>query len=419
MPVLTKRLLDSAQPRAKEYFVWCSRLPRFGARIHPTGRKVFIAQVRVGRTIRRVKIGPYGPYTVEKARARAEEIIRAAAEGRDPQREKQAVREAITVAELCDKYLEAARAGLVTTRFKRPKRPSTVAIDEGRVSRHIKPLIGAIPARDLKRADVQRMADDIAAGKTAGAFKGKPRGLAVVTGGSGTAARVVELLGGIYSWAAKRDLVPDLSPAKGVDTAKGEARDRKFDRDELRALGRAIRQSKSTAAKAVRLIALTGLRRGEACRLRWPEVDELGRCLHLRVTKFRRSTRPLGKPALDVLRSMPRTEGVEWVFPRSDGLAGAEFKKPIAAIFCAADLDAQSQALRSTFASVAADLGFGDATIAELLGHSRRGVTERHYVRRSDPVMIAAADKVATAIAAALDADTASPAEVITLAERQ
>src|SRR5207244_3423920 len=117
----------------------------FGARVYPSGNKVFIAQVRVRRAIRRVKIGPYGPFTLDQARTRAEEIIRAAAEGRDPQREKQALREAITVAELCDRYLEAARAGLVMTRFKRPKRPSTVAIDEGRISRHIEPLIGAIP----------------------------------------------------------------------------------------------------------------------------------------------------------------------------------------------------------------------------------------------------------------------------------
>ena len=43
--------------------------------------------------------------------------------------------------------------------------------------------------------------------------------------------------------------------------------------------------------------------------------------------------------------------------------------------------------MRRTFASVAADMGYGDATIAELLGHARRGVTERHYMRRSDPVL--------------------------------
>src|SRR3712207_4867208 len=108
--------------------------------------------------------------TVEQARKQAEDIIRAAAEGRDPQQAKKACREAITVAELCDAYLEAAQAGMVVTRFRRPKRPSTVRIDEGRIARHVKPLIGDIVARDLTRAAVQRMADDIGRGKTAGTF---------------------------------------------------------------------------------------------------------------------------------------------------------------------------------------------------------------------------------------------------------
>ena len=215
MPGLTKRALDAAKPREKDYFLWCGGTPGFGARVHPSGRKVFVAQVRVGRAIRRVKIGPYGPFTVEQARQRAEQIIRAAAEGRDPQREKRDARAALTVAELCDAYLEAARAGLVMTRFRRPKRPSTVAIDEGRVARHIKPLIGRLVARDLTRGDVQRMADAIAEGRTAGVFAGKPRGRAVVTGGTGTAARVVELLGGVWSWAEKRGLVPGASPVQG------------------------------------------------------------------------------------------------------------------------------------------------------------------------------------------------------------
>src|SRR6202011_1138141 len=179
---------------------------------HPTGRKVFIAQVRVGRALRRVKIGAYGPYTPEQARKRAEKIIQDAAEGRDPQREKRERRDAITVEQLSAQYLDAARAGLVTTRFKRPKRASTVAIDEGRVARHIVPLIGDAPVKDLKRSDVQRMADAIASGKTSGVFKGKPRGRAVVTGGTGTAGRGVELLGGIHFWGEKGDPVPGPDP---------------------------------------------------------------------------------------------------------------------------------------------------------------------------------------------------------------
>ena len=82
------------------------------------------------------------------------------------------------------------------------------------------PLIGNIPARDLRRADVQRMADAIAAARRPRCVQSKPRGKAVVTGGTGTAARVVELLGGIYSWGEKRDLVPDgPNPARGVEKA--------------------------------------------------------------------------------------------------------------------------------------------------------------------------------------------------------
>jgi Arm DNA-binding domain len=173
MPTISKRLIDDEQPRASEFFVWDNKLAGFGVRIHPTGRKVFVAQVRVGRTLRRVKIGPYGAFTPEQARKRAEEIIRAAADGRDPQLEKRERFDAITVEQLCAQYLEAARAGLVTTRFKRPKRASTVAIDEGRVARHIVPLIGDVSVKDLKRSDVQRMADAIASVKTAGVFKGR------------------------------------------------------------------------------------------------------------------------------------------------------------------------------------------------------------------------------------------------------
>jgi integrase len=425
---LTKRVLDAEVGREKDRFIWCGQTPGFGARIYPSGKKVFVAQVRVGKSIRRVKIGLFGPYTVDKARERAEAIIRAASEGRDPQQEKREAREAPTVAELCDEYLAAARAGLVVTRFKRPKRASTVAIDEGRVARHIKPLIGKIRAADLRRVDVQRMADAIAQGKTAGIFKAKPRvqvpegdgdledaatldatvkprGRAVVTGGAGTAARVVELLGGIYSWAEKRELVSGPNPAHGVETARGEAKDRVLNGEELLALGKALDKNEAKfpmPVAAVRLIAMTGLRRDEACALRWSEIDFAGSCLRLEATKTGRSTRPIGKAARDLLQSLPRLSD-EWVFPNRSDSGRADLKASVSALFDDAGLkDARSHDLRRTFGSVAADEGYSDATIAELLGHSRRGVTQRHYIRRPDAALVAAAGRVSARIAAAL-----------------
>jgi integrase len=177
--------------------------------------------------------------------------------------------------------------------------------------------------------------------------------------------------------------------------------------DELRALGKALDAREATlpmATAALKLIALTGLRREEASGLRWSEIDLAGCCLRLETTKTGRSTRPIGKPARDLLQSLPRLSD-ERVFPNRSDTGRAELKASIAALFNAAGLtDARSHDLRRTFGSLAADEGYGDATIAELLGHSRRGVTQRHYIRRPDAALVAAADRVSGRIAKALDA---------------
>jgi integrase len=250
------------------------------------------------------------------------------------------------------------------------------------------------------------MADAVAEGRTAGIFPGKPHGRAVVTGGAGTAARVVELLGGIWSWAERRGIVAGASPVRGVETARGEAKDRTLSDTELARLGQVLNDAQEAAPLAVaalRLVALTGLRRDEACSLRWSEFDEAGHCLRLEATKTGRSLRPIGRAAQDVLRALPQLSST-WVFPNRDGSGGADLKKALAKLFDAASLTGvRSHDLRRTFASVAADQGYSDATIGELLGHSRRGVTARHYIRRPDAALVAAADKVCTRIAAALD----------------
>jgi integrase len=57
--------------------------------------------------------------------------------------------------------------------------------------------------------------------------------------------------------------------------------------------------------------------------------------------------------------------------------------------------------LRHTFASVAGDLGFSELTIAGLLGHSARGVTQGYV--HLDMALIVAADHVSAQITALMD----------------
>jgi hypothetical protein len=227
MPKLTKRFIDTLRPGGTDLFAWDSELRGFGVRMKPSGSASYLVQYRTPhQRTRRFAFNKVGMITPNEARTKAKRLLAEVAGGADPSAQRHEAREALTVAELCDRYLGAARAGLVMTRFHKPKRASTIAIDEGRVSRHIAPLIGRLVARDLTRAAAQRMVDAIAACKTAGTFKTKTRGKAVVEGGAGTAARVVELLGGVWSWAEKRGLVSGANPARGVETNRGEAKDR-------------------------------------------------------------------------------------------------------------------------------------------------------------------------------------------------
>jgi integrase len=120
-----------------------------------------------------------------------------------------------------------------------------------------------------------------------------------------------------------------------------------------------------------------------------------------------------------LLEALPRGAS-EWVFPNRDDTGSADLKKRIAELFDKAGLaDARAHDLRRSFATIAAHEGYGDATIGELLGHARRGVTAVHYIRCPDAALIAAADRVASRIAAAMAAeDNGDTLPVKRMAER-
>ena len=59
--------------------------------------------------------------------------------------------------------------------------------------------------------------------------------------------------------------------------------------------------------------------------------------------------------------------------------------------------DVTPHVLRHSFASLANDLGYTEATVGMLVGHKGHGTT-RGYIHGTDAVLLAAADKVAGAV---------------------
>lgn len=125
----------------------------------------------------------------------------------NPSEERRLDHQAITVKELCERYLEDADKGLILGKGRRPKKASTLTIDKSRIRRHIVPLLGTRRVKDIASTDVNRIVRDVTAGRTKANVKTKARGRAIVRGGAGTAARAVGLLGGIFTYAIEQGII--------------------------------------------------------------------------------------------------------------------------------------------------------------------------------------------------------------------
>jgi hypothetical protein len=83
---LTKLLVERTTPNPeRDVFLWDTKVPGFGVRVYPTGKRMYVFQYRTkARQQRRVAIGLHGPFTIEKAREAAGDLYEAVRKGRDP-----------------------------------------------------------------------------------------------------------------------------------------------------------------------------------------------------------------------------------------------------------------------------------------------------------------------------------------------
>jgi integrase len=414
MAKITKRAVDTLRPdEHRDVFAWDSELRGFGIRVKPSGVKTFLIQYRnvEGRT-RRLVLGQYGALTPEYARDLAREKLAGVARGEDPSAERHAVRAGMSVSEVCDWYLEAAEAGRILGRNRRPIKASTLKMDRSRIETHIKPLLGARLVSSLTLRDIERMQSDIAAGKSARGRKAGRGGKS--TGGSGVASRTVGTLRGLLGHAVRLNIV-GKNPAEGVRQLAVERRQRRLSDEELRHLGQIMRRLAAegehpTGLAAIRTMLLSGFRRMEVLGLERCWVSRRDHCVRFPDTKTGAQVRVLGDAAISCVEAASGREGSRFVFPADWGDGHFVGVVRVLDRVCveAGLKDVTPHVLRHTFASVAGDLGFSELTIAGLLGHSARGVTQGYV--HLDTALVVAADRVSAEIAKLLDGVEATKA---------
>lgn len=420
MPKITKRTVDALSVPEKRQWIWDTELKGFGVALRPTGTHSYVFNYRDRHAkLRNITIGKIGSMTPDEARKRAEALRREVQNGKSPIADKRAAKAAMTVDDLFDSYLASER-------FKR-KAPSTQSVDRGRIERHLRPLLGKHVLEALTPRDIETAHSKIAAGKTAADIKTGKYGRAIVRGGDGTARMAVRLLRAIFGWGRLSKVLPAAVASDllaGVDVGRDGKRVLILDDPDAYArLWQVLDQLtdperlpdgqaplRTEVADAIRVIALTGARKGEILGLRWSHVDLRAGTLTLPVEahKTGRKTgqdRIIGLPALaaTIIARQPEGQSGELVFQPARGGDRMDLTKPWKRVRDAADLPAGIglHGLRHSLASHMAMNGAEAAEIMAALGH-RDITTSQKYIHWARDKRQALAEKAAAGITAAI-----------------
>jgi integrase len=363
-------------------------LPGFGCRVTAAGARSFILNYctrGTGRE-RRLTIGSATVWRTTAAREEAKRLKQEIDRGVDPLGDLQEQRAAPTVAELCDRF-EAEHLPR--------KAPSTAGEYRRSLRNHVRPFFGLhTKVGDVAFADIDRLHRRLTA-------EGKPF----------AANRTLALVSKMFSLAVRWGMRSD-NPCRNIERNYEGKRRRYLSGDELERLTKALAEHPDKqAADIIRLLLLTGCRRGEALSMRWADVD-LTNAVWSKPgsTTKQRSDHivPLSAPARQLLSDIAEQTGKRhalptFVFPSALSGSGhrTHVKRDWRQLCRAAGITGlRVHDLRHSFASQLASGGASLPLIGALLGHATPTTTAR-YAHLFDDPQRAATERVGAIIEAA------------------
>jgi integrase len=379
---LTDRIVKSLPlPKQGNRISYDSEVAGFGARVTSGGSRAFILNyyTRIGRE-RRVTIGQFPDWSTVAARQEAKALKQRIDRGEDPLAELEAGREAKSVADLCHRFL--------TEHSARKNRASTQKDYASVVNRWILPKLKHRKAAEVTFSDI----DDLHA-------------IVTKEGGPYVANRMVAVLSKAFNLAIRWKWRTD-NPARGIERNDEVKRERYLSTAEIDALSKALnKHSDQQAANIIRLLLLTGARKGEVLNARWDQFDlDSGIWTKPGATTKQKTTHrvPLSAPAWELLTELLAAEKAAakkaqrelsvWVFPgRFDGAPRENVRRPWREICQTAGFTAHTRVhdLRHTYASLLASSGKSLSIIGRLLGHTQASTTKRYSHLQDDPLRAA------------------------------